>query len=71
MADGNIYYYYGMCERGFSIGCQPKDGFVECMEDPNEEYWNILKYSRKLSDMEKETYSLDFLHRAGIGVGKT
>ena len=68
MADGNIYYCYGMRERGFSIGCQPKDGLVECMEDPNEEYWNILKYSRKLSDMEKETYSLDFLFRSGIGV---
>ena len=68
MNDGNVYYYYGMRERGFSIGCQPKDGFVECMEDPNEEYWNILKYSRKLSDMEKETYSLEFLFRSGVGI---
>ena len=68
MNDGNIYYYYGMRLRGFSIGCQPKEGFVERMDDPKGEYWDILKYSRKLSDFEKEAYSLDFLHRAGIGL---
>ena len=71
MADGNIYYYYGMRLRGFSLGCQPMNGFVECMDDPYGEYWNILKYNRKLSDLEKASYNLDFLHRAGIGVGRT
>ena len=45
--------------RGFSIGCQPMDGFIRREDDP--EYHDILVYDRKLSDEETRHYSLDFI----------
>ena len=52
-------YIYGMRIRGFSIGCQPMDGFIERRDDPK--YHDILVYDRKLSDDEIRHYSLDFI----------
>ena len=47
---------YGMRLRGFSIGCQPKEGFVDRQDDPTGEYHDILIYDRKLTDKELAEY---------------
>jgi hypothetical protein len=47
--------------RGYSIGCQPKEGFVTVSEDILDEYHNILYYDRKLSEEVCEIYELDYL----------
>lgn len=54
-------YYYGMRLRGFSIGCQPKNGFVERMDDTTGKYYDVLIYNRKLTDEELRNYELDFI----------
>lgn len=53
-------YRYGMRLRGFSPGCQPKQGFIR-REDAGRRYHDILVYSRKLTDEELNEYELDFL----------
>ena len=57
-------YKYGMRLRGFSIGCQPKEGFVERVDDPTGKYWDILIYVRELSEEETRVYDLDFISRS-------
>ena len=52
---------YGMRLRGFSIGCQPKEGFVDRQDDPTGKYHDILIYDRKLTDKELAEYELDYL----------
>lgn len=52
---------YGMRIRGFSIGCQPMDGFIERQDDPSGKYHDILVYDRKLTDEETRHYSLDLI----------
>lgn len=52
---------YGMRLRGFSIGCQPKEGFVDRQDDPTGKYHDILIYDRKLTDNELAEYELDYL----------
>lgn len=54
-------FFYGMRVRGFSIGCQPRDGFVRRHDDNTGKYYDILEYDRKLTDEEIATYSLDEL----------
>lgn len=54
-------YRYGMRLRGFSIGCQPMDGFVERRDDRSGKYHDVLVYSRKLSEKEVKEYELDFI----------
>lgn len=54
-------YKYGMRLRGFSMGCQPMEGFVERLDDESGRYWDILVYNRKLTEEELEHYSLDEL----------
>lgn len=54
-------YFYGMRNRGFSPGAQPKEGLLDAETDPLDEYWNVVVYSRKLSRTECEHYDLDFL----------
>lgn len=56
-----MVYRYGMRLRGFSIGCQPRDGFIERMDDPSGRYYDILIYDRQLTDRELEAYELDYL----------
>ena len=56
-----ILYTYGMRLRGYSIGCQPIDGFVAADDDVLQEYHNILYYDRKLSDEDCKNYDLDYL----------
>lgn len=57
-------YRYGMRLRGFSIGCQPMNGFEERQDDPSGKYYDILIYSRRLTEQEVQAYELDFLGEA-------
>lgn len=52
---------YGMRLRGFSPGCQPKEGLVRREDDHAGNYYDILFYSRELSEKEVEEYELDYL----------
>ena len=54
-------YRYGMRLRGFSPGCQPKEGLIGC-EDGGRKYHDIVVYSRPLSDRELDDYELDDLN---------
>lgn len=54
-------YKYGMRLRGFSIGCQPKDGLIKREDDASGRYYDILVYDRELSEQELEDYELDCL----------
>ena len=54
-------HYYGMRLRGAAPSCQP-DGFDEIKEDPTGKYYNILVYSRKLTEEEERDYELDHLY---------
>ena len=56
-----LTYIYGMRLRGFSPGCQPKEGLVMRLDDPKGKYHDLLSYNRKLSDEEARAYELDFL----------
>ena len=58
-------YKYGMRLRGFSIGCQPKKGLIERMDDPSGRYYDILTYDRQLTEKELEDYELDDLNNEG------
>jgi len=51
-------FYYGMRLRGFSIGCQPMDGFVERLDSNDDRFYDIICYSRQLTDEETSHYSL-------------
>lgn len=57
-------YRYGMRIRGFSIGCQPKEGFYK-REDSNT-YHDIISYTRPLTPEEIEQFSLDFIGTAEV-----
>lgn len=54
-------FAYGMRLRGFSIGCQPMDEFVERVDDDNGKYHDILMYDRTLTDKEIADYELDYI----------
>lgn len=54
-------YAYGMRARGFSIGCQPMDGFYERHDSGSPKYYDILLYNRKLTESEMRDYQLDYL----------
>jgi len=56
-----VVYTYGMRLRGFSIGCQPKDGFIERRDDMSSLYYDVLVYDRKLSQQELLDYELDYI----------
>ena len=57
----SVTYIYGMRLRGFSIGCQPMDGFIERYDDESGKYYDILAYDRMLSVDELEDFELDYL----------
>ena len=52
-------YLYGMEERGFSLGCQPKDGLLGLSDKSSGKYYDIIEYSRKLTEKEIKEYELD------------
>lgn len=57
-------YMYGMRLRGFSIGCQPKKGFIERLDDPKGRYHDIIVYDRMLTGDEVADYELTYLGKA-------
>lgn len=54
-------YKYGMRLRGFSIGCQPMEGFYERIDDHTGRYYDILVYDRMLTGAEVADYELTYL----------
>ena len=54
-------FVYGMRLRGFSPGCQPKEGLIERQDDPKGKYHDLLVYDRKLTDKELADYELDLV----------
>ena len=54
-------YKYGMRLRGYSIGCQPMDGFIERVDDPKGIYHDIIVYDRMLTGEEVADYELTYL----------
>jgi len=56
-------YRYGMRLRGFSPGCQPKEGLLRREDDTTGRYYDILVYDRKLNQDEIRNYELDDLNR--------
>ena len=54
-------YRYGMRLRGFSPGCQPKEGFIDRQDDDTGKYHDILIYNRPLTEKELADYELDYL----------
>ena len=56
-----IEYKYGMRLRGFSIGCQPLNGFLRRENDTTGKYFDVIVYERNLTDREVEQYELDRL----------
>lgn len=60
-------FAYGMRLRGFSPGCQPKNGLVYRMDDTTGRYYDILLYDRELSEKEVHDYELDYIDRRDYG----
>lgn len=58
-----MMFLYGMRLRGFSPGCQPKDGLVERQDDVTGKYYDILVYNRELTEDELKNFELDFIGR--------
>lgn len=56
-----LRFRYGMRLRGFSPGCQPKDGFIDRQDDDTGKYYDILIYNRPLTEKEVADYELDYL----------
>lgn len=54
-------YRYGMRLRGFSIGCQPKEGLLRREDSHSDRYYDILVYGRPLTEQECREYELDDL----------
>ncbi len=54
-------FVYGMRLRGFSPGCQPREGLIERQDDPKGKYHDLLVYSRPLTDKELADYELDLV----------
>ena len=52
--------------RGFAPFCQPMKGLIDHMEDHAGNYWDILIYSRKLSEKELKEYELDFIMERNV-----
>lgn len=55
-------YKYGMRLRGFSPGCQPKEGFLRREDDTMGDYYDVIVYDRQLTEDELRDYELDALN---------
>ena len=60
-------FKYGMRLRGFSLGCQPMNGFIR--REDSEMYHDILVYDRQLS--RNEVYSYDLSELTWFAVQET
>ena len=54
-------HLYGMRLRGYSPGCQPKEGLVERRDSPIKRYYDLLVYDHRLTEKEESSYELDYL----------
>lgn len=54
-------YVYGMRLRGFSLGCQPMDGFIERRDSLTKNFYDVIVYSRLLTEKELKDYDLTFI----------
>ena len=54
-------YVYGMRLRGFSIGCQPMNGFIERRDSHAENFYDVIVYSRLLTEQDLKDYDLTFI----------
>lgn len=54
-------YYYGMKHRGFSPGCQPRNGLLRRKYPNRSEWHDVLVYNRKLTKEEVKDYELEFI----------
>lgn len=54
-------YKYGMRLRGFSMGCQPMNGFIKRENSNTNKYYDIIVYDRQLTTTELDNYELDFI----------
>ena len=54
-------YRYGMRARYCAPMCQPMFGLVDLLDDPTGKYYDIIVYTRKLTDKELDDYELDYL----------
>lgn len=59
---GKAVYCYGMRLRYFSPGCQPKDGLLGGIDSPDRRWYNVICYSRPLTEKEIRDYELDDLN---------
>lgn len=63
------YWLYGMKERGFGPGCQPKEGLaylatgqrVAVILAGGRKYWDVIAYGKELSSREIVDYELEFI----------
>ena len=55
------FWIYGMRLRGFSPGCQPKNGLYGREDDATGRYHDIIIYERQLSEEEIRDYELDYI----------
>lgn len=56
-----VRYTYGMRLRGFSLGAQPINGFIERKDSLDKKYHDLIVYNRKLTDEEITQYELDLI----------
>ena len=63
-------YAYGMRLRGYSPGCQPKDGLISHLDSPYKEYYDILIYDRPLTEKESRDYELDEIRVYELQAGR-
>lgn len=60
-------YFYGMRLRGFSPGCQPKEGLVGLASEDEikrfraEKFHDVIVYNRELTEKELHDYELDWV----------
>ena len=52
-------FKYGMRLRGFSMGCQPMNGFVRREDSTEKRYHDIIVYNRELTGSEINAYELE------------
>lgn len=56
-----MVYYYGMKYRPAGMGCQPMEGLIEIIDSDGEDFYDIVTYSRKLTESEVYAYELEFI----------
>ena len=53
-------YMYGMKERGFGMGCQPK-GFVKWEDSDCDGYYSYVYYDEPLTEEQMEQYEMELI----------